>query len=170
MNFFGFFMHGGDDAIDLAPLVDIAFLLLTFFMMTTVFNANEELKPELPESSGKEKEPGSNYISVVLVDSTKGDRIIVNMDDSQVRVDAMQGRLSRNEALKTTGFEIKNLKQDPELKDLYEVLLRARQAKSTQVVVLKADKNCKYESINKVLLTMKKVRFDKVKLITVMEK
>ncbi len=38
--------------MNLTPLIDTIFLLLMFFMMTTTFNRQSELKVELPESTG----------------------------------------------------------------------------------------------------------------------
>ena len=36
--------------IDMTPLVDVAFLLLTFFMLTTTFKPSEEVTIVLPAS------------------------------------------------------------------------------------------------------------------------
>ena len=51
-------------AIDMTPLVDVAFLLLIFFMTTTQFQPPETEKISLPESSSDFKKPESNIITV----------------------------------------------------------------------------------------------------------
>lgn len=38
--------------LNLTPLIDVVFLLLIFFMVTTTFNRETELKIELPEAKG----------------------------------------------------------------------------------------------------------------------
>jgi len=43
--------------ISLTPLIDTIFLLLMFFMLTTTFNRQSELKVELPEASGNSTQP-----------------------------------------------------------------------------------------------------------------
>ena len=40
--------------ISLTPMIDVVFLLLIFFMVTTSFNRESELKLNLPEANGSE--------------------------------------------------------------------------------------------------------------------
>lgn len=40
--------------VNLTPLIDVVFLLLIFFMVTTTFNKNTELNIELPSASGED--------------------------------------------------------------------------------------------------------------------
>lgn len=40
-----------DLSIDLAPLIDVVFILLIFFMVTTTFDRSSELRIDLPEAS-----------------------------------------------------------------------------------------------------------------------
>ena len=40
--------------INLTPLIDVVFLLLIFFMVSTTFNRESEISIDLPEASGKE--------------------------------------------------------------------------------------------------------------------
>ena len=46
--------------IDMTPLVDVAFLLLTFFMLTTQFKPPEEVSITLPSSHSEFKLPESD--------------------------------------------------------------------------------------------------------------
>jgi biopolymer transport protein ExbD len=162
MNFFGFFAHGGDE-IDLAPLVDIAFLLLTFFMMTTTFTPKEPLKVEPPSSHSDKIEPVKGYIKVIVSDSTQGNQILVNMDEYNVRVAALTAKYGQAAAASTDGIIVKR-------EDLKEVLLAARLADPKQAIVLKADKSAKFGFINDIMLTMKEVQFEKVQMTTALDK
>ncbi len=52
--------------IDMTPLVDVAFLLLTFFMMTTQFKPQEEVTIMLPSSHSAYKLPESDVITISI--------------------------------------------------------------------------------------------------------
>ncbi|OIP98838.1 MAG: biopolymer transporter ExbD [Zetaproteobacteria bacterium CG2_30_46_52] len=43
----------GDLLIDLTPMIDVVFLMLIFFMVSTSFTANNSLKLELPQSKAQ---------------------------------------------------------------------------------------------------------------------
>jgi biopolymer transport protein ExbD len=43
--------------INLTPLIDIVFLLLIFFMVSTTFTKESQLKIQLPEAKGEESRP-----------------------------------------------------------------------------------------------------------------
>ena len=64
-----------DLTIDIAPLVDIVFLLLIFFMLSTSFELHPGLKVNLPESSTKEVKKEPESLKVVL---TKTGTIYLN--------------------------------------------------------------------------------------------
>jgi len=53
-------------SIDMTPFVDIAFLLLIFFMSTTVFKPPEEEAIALPESHSEAKAPESGVITITV--------------------------------------------------------------------------------------------------------
>ena len=61
--------------IDIAPLVDVVFLLLIFFMLASTFEINPGIKVNLPEGTTKElkKEPKSIKIYI-----TKKEEIFLN--------------------------------------------------------------------------------------------
>jgi biopolymer transport protein ExbD len=48
--------------MDMTPMVDVAFLLLTFFMLTTVFRRPQTLEIKLPPGSGKAEVQESNLL------------------------------------------------------------------------------------------------------------
>ncbi len=56
-------------AIDMTPMVDVAFLLLIFFMSTTQFKPPEEVAVVLPASTSEIKVPETGII-VITVNKT----------------------------------------------------------------------------------------------------
>jgi len=57
-----------DDKTDvsLTPLIDVVFLLLIFFMVTTTFNQHANLRVELPEASNTVQSSEENKIEVII--------------------------------------------------------------------------------------------------------
>ena len=51
-------------SVDMTPMVDVAFLLLIFFMTTTQMNPPEKDKITLPESNSEAKSPESDIITI----------------------------------------------------------------------------------------------------------
>ncbi len=64
--------------ITLTPMIDVVFLLLIFFMVTTTFNQQSELKINLPEANGSETE--SDQKMIVLSINAEG-IYFINGDD-----------------------------------------------------------------------------------------
>ncbi|RPJ40857.1 MAG: biopolymer transporter ExbD [Candidatus Latescibacterota bacterium] len=58
-------------AIDMTPMVDVAFLLLIFFMTTTTFKPPEEVTVELPLSHAEYKVPESDVLIVTITHDEK---------------------------------------------------------------------------------------------------
>jgi len=54
--------------INLTPLIDVVFLLLIFFMVSTTFERESEITLELPESSGKVATTEEKTIEVSIDD------------------------------------------------------------------------------------------------------
>src|ERR1043166_1803818 len=58
-------------SIDMTPLVDVAFLLLIFFMTTTQFQPPEKDRIDLPKSSSEAKSPESDVITIAVTKEPK---------------------------------------------------------------------------------------------------
>jgi biopolymer transport protein ExbD len=73
-----------DPAINLTPLIDVVFLLLIFFMVTTTFTRETRIAVNLPEADAEQAESLPNQIEVLV---SQGGRYSVNdqvLSDSQL--------------------------------------------------------------------------------------
>ena len=52
--------------LNLTPLIDVVFLLLIFFMVSTTFERESELSIELPESTGEEAQLEQSVIEISI--------------------------------------------------------------------------------------------------------
>ncbi len=52
--------------LNITPLIDVVFLLLIFFMVTTTFNRETRLMVELPEANAEVSEPRPDVIEIVV--------------------------------------------------------------------------------------------------------
>jgi biopolymer transport protein ExbD len=78
--------------ITLISMIDVLFVLLLFFMVTTTFNRHTEVKIKLPEASGEEAE--SQPKSVNLVIDAKGVYFLAGTDDGHSRRLPDQSRMT----------------------------------------------------------------------------
>ena len=63
--------------LNLTPLIDVVFIMLIFFMVTTTFNRETQLKIELPQASGEQKKAVD--LLEVIIDSKS--RFFVNQKE-----------------------------------------------------------------------------------------
>ena len=63
--------------LNLTPLIDVVFLLLIFFMVTTTFDRETQLKIELPQASGEHKKAAKSL--EVSIDSNS--RFFINQKE-----------------------------------------------------------------------------------------
>jgi biopolymer transport protein ExbD len=73
--------------IDMTPMVDLAFLLLTFFVMTTTLNKPQTMEITMPEEDEKEP-PKVNEKHVLTLIMGKNDKIYyyIGITDPEVKV------------------------------------------------------------------------------------
>lgn len=53
-------------SINLTPLIDVVFLLLIFFMVSTTFTRETQLSIDLPEASGEVKQSTSRQVEIMI--------------------------------------------------------------------------------------------------------
>ena len=75
-------------SVDITPLIDVVFLLLIFFMVSTTFTKESHLEIDLPQSSGEPAKSAVKEIEVVV--NAKGeysvnDRPLVNNQEETLK-------------------------------------------------------------------------------------
>ena len=109
-------------SIDMTPMVDVAFLLLIFFMCTTQFKPPEKDKITLPESNSEAKSPESDIITIAVT-KLPSVRVIYRQRGEEV------SRETAPEAVAT---------------DMATVLSNARAANPLARIIVKMDKEAPY--------------------------
>ena len=109
-------------SIDMTPMVDVAFLLLIFFMTTTQMNPPEKDKITLPESNSEAKSPESQIITLSVTQTPT------------VRLTSRASGEERQQEIPPEAVK----------SDLARWLTAARSANPSARVIVKMDKNAPY--------------------------
>ena len=141
--------------LDMTPMVDVAFLLLTFFMLTTQFKPMEEVEIVLPSSNSAFKLPESDVMTVNL---SKDGRIFLGLDNQRLR-----GRLFGAEN------ELKASVEVPKDR-LADMLVQARTANPRLRTVIKGDMDTEYGVVEDVIEILQKTRINRFNLVTNLER
>jgi len=80
--------HGEEISVNLTPLIDVVFLLLIFFMVSTTFKKETHIILNLPEAEGEQVAAENNQIEIVI--SAKGEyaineRALINHEFATLR-------------------------------------------------------------------------------------
>ncbi|HYM82431.1 MAG TPA: biopolymer transporter ExbD [Candidatus Limnocylindria bacterium] len=141
-------------AIDMTPMVDVAFLLLIFFMTTTQFDPPEKDKITLPESNSEAKAPESNIITL-NVTSPKPEY------GNQARVRVVYRR---------SGSEVaQELSPDEVALGLPDVLKTARSANPAARIIVKMDKDAPYGIMADMMLALQEAKAPRFNVMTDLE-
>ena len=122
-----------DVQINLTPLIDVVFLLLIFFMVSTTFSKESELRIQLPESSDEPVEEQRNSVLEVEI-SADGVYAVKGPDDSSAKP---------------------LLETDRET--LYRALAAASGNRSDLVTVIRADRRTPHESVVRAMDIMRRL-------------
>jgi biopolymer transport protein ExbD len=128
-------------SLDMTAMVDVAFLLLTFFMLTTQFKAPEPIPIVLPSSNTEIKLPASNILMITV------------SEDAQIFV----------------GEEGKDEPVAVRLSDLRSLLVQFRTQNPSLRTVIKADQGVEFGPIEDVMKAMRDADVTKFSLITDLE-
>jgi biopolymer transport protein ExbD len=104
--------------IDMTPMVDVAFLLLIFFMVTTVFRAPQTMEINLPPSEQKVEVAESNLLILYVTDN--------------------------NAIFWGIGFA---KPQNAEMKDLAELLVDKNRENPKLITLVKLDRKARYHML-----------------------
>jgi biopolymer transport protein ExbD len=141
-------------AIDNTPLVDVGFLLLTFFMLTTQFRPPEEVQIVLPSSHSAFKLPDSDVMTITI---SEDNRIFLGFDSQK-----MTGRLFGEVNKLRAGVEVTK-------EELGDLLVKARIANPRLRTVVKGDQKAEYGLAEDVMDVLQKTNITRFNLVTDME-
>ena len=126
--------------IDMTPMVDVAFLLLIFFMVTTVFRRPLAMEVNIPEPGAKVEVPASNVMT-----------IYVKEDGSLAYDVGLRGITS------TTWDELRDL------------LILEVDYNTELIVLVKVDRNARYEKMVDVLDSLDEARMQRFSIVPMTE-
>jgi len=141
--------------MDMTPMVDVAFLLLTFFMLTTQFKPVEDIEILLPSSHSSIKLPESD---VMMISVTKEGTIHLGLD-SQI----LRERLFGIEGKYKASMQVTK-------QDLANLLIQARVANPRLRTVVKGDRGAPYGPVEDVMSVLQQTRITRFNLVTDFEK
>jgi len=127
-------------AIDMTPLVDVAFLLLIFFMTTTQFQPPEKEKITLPKSASEFKKPESNIITANVT------------SEGRIRLEYTAQREKKDQIVDASTFG--------------GWLQTARLSNPSAYVLLKADKDAPYGVIEQIMKSLQDQSANRFNIVT----
>lgn len=141
--------------LDMTPMVDIAFLLLTFFMLTTQFRPPAEVEVMLPDSHSEIKLPESDVLTITI--AKEGD-LYLGVDSQFLRKN-----LFGDEYMLSTDVPVA-------MEVLAQKLVEARVANPRLRAVLKSDRDTEYGIVMQVMDILQKVNLTRFNLVTNLER
>ena len=160
----------------MTPMVDVAFLLLTFFMLTTKFKPPETVQIDLPSSHAEQKVPESDILTV----SVSGDNRYFMGVSSQHSREKIFGRViqPKLQAAGMSASAVADSLQQFRLAESFGVgkselnffITEARYANPDVRPVVKADNEADFDAVNYVLKLFKESNILTFNLVTVFEK
>ena len=182
-------------AIDMTAMCDVAFLLLTFFILTTKFRAAEVVQIDIPSSTARIPIPDKD---IMMFNIAPDGRIFFGLDDQITRVKlldrlATQYQLTftpkQKDAFRTLelwGMDIRALPafldkepnerasiQQPGLKidttggaQIEDLILFSRQENNLLRIAIKGDKTTEYKSFDKLIEALQNRKVNKFNIIT----
>jgi len=142
-------------SLDMTPMVDVAMLLLTFFMMTTVFRPDEATAIDMPSSHAPYKMPETD---IMVVTVNKAGTTYLGVDAQNLRAQLF----GEDNKLKA------NMPVTPD--QLRQLLIQARISNPKLRTLVKGDKDAPFGPIEDVLGILRQVRITRFNLVTELSK
>jgi len=191
-------VHRASPSLDMTPMVDLGFLLVTFFMLTATARPDEPVAVDMPSSVSEIKMPETDILLITVGDDG---RVFFNMDGKYNRQTLLKNmaerygvqfsdeEVARFAVMSTFGLPIGNLKQfidmNPEERkavdqpgipvdslnnQLKDWIIFSRMANPKLRIAIKGDSNTNYKTIEKVVNTLIDNKVNRFNLITNMER
>jgi len=142
-------------AIDMTPMVDIAFLLLIFYMSTTQFKPPEKKSVDLPSSHSQISLPDKDVINVTV---TSEDSIFV---DYIVK-----------ETVNIDGRDISRpvrIYDEASARNVGDYINAARFRNPRAFLVIKADRESSFGTMEEIMKTLQEQNLSRFQIVTSME-
>ena len=141
--------------LDMTPMVDIAFLLLIFYMATTQFKPPEARAVTLPQSHSMIELPAKDIINMTV---TEQDSMFVDyLVDAVINVDGKDIMTQGRQVIKVDKY---NLGQE---------INRARAKNLRALIVIKADAGASFGTMQDVMNAMQENNLERFLIITELE-
>ena len=141
--------------IDMTPMVDVAMLLLTFFMMTTQFKPPEDVEVIIPASHSQFKLPESHIMMVYV---NREGKIYLGVD-----AQGLMERLFGTQNKYKRAIEV-------DKSTLGNILIQARINDPKLRTVVKGDKDAPYGPMEDVMDVLVKAQITRFNLVTDLDK
>lgn len=185
-------------SIDMTPMVDLAFLLVTFFMLTTKFAPEEPMAVDMPSSVSEIKLPDTDILTISI---SKEGNVFFNMDGKYNREELLD-KMGEKYGIQFTPDEVKsfslmsslgvpigNLKQFLDMKpeerklvkqpgvpcdsinnELADWIVFSRVTNPKLRIAIKGDRDANYPIVKSVITTLIDRKVNRFNLITNLEK
>jgi biopolymer transport protein ExbD len=183
--------------LDMTPMVDLAFLLVTFFMLTTKFRADEPIVVDTPSSVSEIKLPDIDIMTITIA---PGGKLYFNIDGKKTRekvirkmgeryqVTFTDTEVNRFAVLSSFGLPLRELKQflplgeegrklikqngipyDSLHNELSDWVRFSRLENPQFRIAVKGDREADYKTVKRVIDILQTNKVNKFNLITNLE-
>lgn len=183
--------------LDMNPMVDMAFLLVSFFMLATTFKAAEPITISRPSSQSEIKVPERDVMTLTIgtagevffsIDGKVAKKRLLQLIGQRYEINFSEEEQEQFALLSSFGIPLQELKSflntsvedrkkikqngiPVELKqnELADWVIHARMANPKLRIVINGDKDAAYPQVQKVINTLLKNKIHRFNLITEIE-